>query len=402
MMKLAKISAKIVAGVLLFAVFVTVLSEFSPIYDFGKPVPFSGPDIFNPYASFDSLSGWKRANFHTHTKVDGPLNECPEYPDVVYEDYSKLGYGILTFSNHNELTVHPFDSTLQVNVYEHGINLFKFHKLVFNPDRMILHDPLLPILVSQKQWEYDYLSGHADFIFMNHPDRTWTMSERTMQALTGYRFIEADSGIDTELRRWDEALSAGHYSFNVCDDDCHDSGNHARIGIRCSWLNSPSACYEDIRRTLLSGCFYSMRVPDYGNGDWDVKYGMNATLPAVEAAGAVGDSIFVKVSREAEWIKVTGQDHRTLDSLSCSSSMSYRFGEDDSYARFTVSFGDGLYLYTNPFARYDKKTAPSPYRVAEHVINWPLSLLFNLFLLGIAALCITAFIRLFPHKEHKS
>ncbi|MBO4263478.1 MAG: hypothetical protein J5871_02210, partial [Bacteroidales bacterium] len=280
-----KAIAKILAGALLLTGVVLLLFSVSPVYRFAAPKPFEGPDIYNPYADLDTTLGWTRANFHTHTRVDGPLNECPEYPAVVYDDYAKLGYGILAFSNHNALTRHPYDSTLEIRVYEHGYSLFKFHKLVFAPSRVLWFDHLLPLFPSQKQWQYDLLGGDADFLVMNHPDRTLHTTARSMALLTGYRFMEADSGISTELRHWDEALSAGHYSGILTNDDCHDSRNHKRIARRCNYLNTPSARYEDVRKTLLSGCHYAMRVPDFGEGDWKVKRAENGQLPFIRAIG---------------------------------------------------------------------------------------------------------------------
>ena len=172
-MKKAYLSVlRLAASFFLALALLICLFSFSPIFDFGVAKPFSGPDIYNPYASLPASPEWKRANFHTHTRVDNILNECPEYPQVVYDDYMKMRYDILAFSNHNLLTRHPYDSTLQINVYEHGYSIFKFHKLVFNPSRMMLYDHILPLLVSQKQWQYDLLSRDADFLVMNHPDRS--------------------------------------------------------------------------------------------------------------------------------------------------------------------------------------------------------------------------------------
>ena len=126
-----KVISKTVACLIVIALFAVAATSFSPVYRFRAPAPFTGPDIYNPYRNIDTSLCWKRANFHTHTKVKGIMNECDYWPEEVYEKLEKFGYDIVTFSNHNELTVHPFDSSLQVNVYEHGYNLFKYHKLVF-------------------------------------------------------------------------------------------------------------------------------------------------------------------------------------------------------------------------------------------------------------------------------
>ena len=391
---------KLLASFFPVLVIVLCLFSFSPIYNFSSPEPFSGPDIYNPYAGLDTAGRWLRANFHTHTRVDNILNECPEYPDVVYRDYMKFGYDILTFSNHNQLTPHPVDSTLQVNVYEHGYSLFKFHKLVFNPSRMLLYDHILPVLVSQKQWQYDYLSRNADFLVMNHPDRTLFVTPRSMRLLTGYRFIEADSGLSTDLLHWDEALSAGHYSHCILNDDCHDSGNHSRIACRCTWLQAPSSRYEDFKPVLLDGCFYSMRIPDYGAGDWDIKYARNASLPGIADIGLRSDTTFIRLSAPAR-IQAIGQDHRLLAETE-GTQLEYAITPSDNYVRYAAFFDDGLVIYSNAFARYDASKAATPYVESPHSINWILTLLFNLALLGVIYGCGLLTVKLFAHKKLKS
>ena len=401
MKKFLIINAKALSVLLIFVLAVFTAFSISPIYKFEKPAPFSGPDIFNPYEDVDWETGWKRANFHTHTKVDGIFNECPEYPDTVYVDYMRLGYDVVTFSNHNEITEHPYDPALQVDVYEHGYNLFKFHKLVFGPERGVNHfDHILPLFASQKQWQYDMLSRHADFIQMNHPDRTNHTTKRSMELLTGYRIMEGDSGKNTEFAHWDEALSAGHYSFGIANDDCHDSRASRRVAVRCSFLNTPSAAYDDLRETLLSGRFYAMRVPDYGNGDWDVKYAENRDLPTVEGIGLQQDTVYLKLSESAALIKAIGQDHVTLDSLANTDTFAYVMRAEDPYVRMTAYFDDGAVIYTNPFARYDKSEADSPYRENPHPVNIPLTVLFNLAVAGLL-LGWCALIRLILRKRRQ-
>ena len=173
MSELAKIGRGALISVGLLMLVVTI-SLVGPAYRFPEPKPFSGPDIFNPYSALDTTQGWKRAVLHTHTRVEGPwpVNECPYWPGHVDSVYRSLGYDIITFSNHNELTVHPTDPALQVNVYEHGYNLNKFHLLVFGSRKVIHWDPLVLFTSSQKQFCLHYLGKGADFIQMNHPYRT--------------------------------------------------------------------------------------------------------------------------------------------------------------------------------------------------------------------------------------
>lgn len=412
-------TGKALASVLIAALLATVCFSVSPIYDFAPARPFSGPDIFNPYAALptaingtsatgtsvscaaipdssakDSAISWKRANFHTHTRVDGPLNECAYSPAEALEAYRELGYDILTFSNHNELTAHPCDTALQVNVYEHGYGLFKYHKLVFGSARVRHFDHLLPLLASQKQWQLDFLHEDADFIQLNHPFRTGGTSEYLMSRLEGYEIMELDSHVTTSQEYWDWALGAGHYSFGLANDDCHDISDTGRIAIRSNWLYCPSGRYEDIRNTLLSGAYYSMRVPDYGAGDRTMKKEGNRNLPRITDIGLRDSTIYMSLSEAAALIEVTGQDRRIIDTLRNACSISTVMHHDQPYARITAYFDDGAVLYTNPFARYDKTESPAPFRKPGHRVNVALTLLFNAALAAIAVLllCVLRFL----------
>ena len=389
MRKLLSIIGKILGTVLLLFVLLVLVTEFSPIYHFRAPRPFSGPDIFNPYASLDSTLGWKRANFHTHTRVDGPwpVNECPSNAAYTDSVYRSLGYDIVTFSNHNEITLHPYDSTLQVNVYEQGYSPFKFHKLVFGSPSVKHWDPILPFLTSQKQFELDRLSKDADFIQINHPYRTNAFPRSQIEKLSGYQIMELDTHISTENEYWDWALTAGHYSFGLANDDLHHPERHWLTAIRCNFLNTPSGRYEDLKKTLLGGCYYAMRVPDYGNGDWEVKRQKNRELPSVEAIGLEGNTLYLTLSRRADSIRVNGAEHRTLALAVDTCAIRYALPETEPYARLTAFFPDGAVIYTNPFARYDARVQANPFNNAPQPVHVPLTLLFNL-LVGVLCACV--------------
>lgn len=375
-----KLLLKGVATIMLVAIMAIIATSISPIYNFPTAQPFSGPDIFNPYSNIDSAECWKRANFHTHTRVEGILNECELWPQEVWEEYAKFGYDIVTFSNHNELTTHPFDARLQVDLYEHGYNLLKFHKLVFGAKEVSHFDHLLPILPSQRQFQLDILGEQSDIIQFNHPLRTHLTTKQMMQLLEGYELIELDSGRSTTNEYWDWALSAGHYSFGLANDDLHYPDRPGAIAVRCNFLCTPSATYDDIRRTLLSGCFYAMRIPNYGNGDWKVKYAKNRELPRIENIGVEGQEVFIELSEAADSILFTGQDHCRQQVIVGTESARYKLGDNEPYTRITVYFPEGEVIYSNPFARYDTTICKSPMREPQHEINITLTALYNLLL----------------------
>ena len=377
---------KSLAAISIIALMVVVGTSVSFIYDFAKPQPFSGPNIFNPYRNIDTAHCWKKANFHTHTRVKGIMNECKYWPGDVHKAYERLDYDIITFSNHNELTKHPFDSTLQVNLYEHGYNFFKFHKLVFGCSKVNHFDHLLPLLASQRQFQIDMLSKESDIIQFNHPLHTLLTTDRLLEKVGGYDIMELDCEDCTENIFWDKALSAGRYSFGLANDDLHRPHKSFAIARRCNFICSPSDRYEEIRNTLLDGCYYSMRLPDYGNGNWEEKIKRNKELPLVTEIGVREDTIFIGLSQTADSIKVFGQNHTTLLNVTNSSFAEYKMKENDPYARFTVFFPTGEVLFSNPFARYDAKQADSPVNTHTHSVNIILTILFNTMLLTLLAL----------------
>ncbi len=399
LIKITKTILKSIATLLLLAISAAAVTSVSPIYNFKAPEPFGGPDVFNPYRNLDTSLCWKRANFHTHTKVEGIFNECDFTPQQTYDAYKKLGYEIVTFSNHNELTRHPFDPTLQVNVYEHGYNLFKYHKLVFGCTKENSFDHLLPFLASQRQFQMDLLGKDSDFLQLNHQLRTNFTTRSMLEKLEGYQIMELDSGRSTENEYWDWALSAGHYSFALANDDLHHPDRSRNIGVRCNFLQCESGRYEDLRKVLLEGCYYSMRVPDYGRGNWEIKYARNRNLPSIKDIGLKKDTLYIVLSQKADSIKVTGQDHTMLALAKDADFLSYVMTSKDPYARFTAYFPEGEVIWSNPFARYDASVAESPIdKESSHSINLVFTILFNIMLAAIAAGAVTCIYKLWKRK----
>lgn len=385
-LKVLRITGKTVACLILIAVLAILISGFSYIYDFKEGKPFEGKDIYNPYAEIDSMPDWKRANFHTHTRVSGLLNECEYTPAETLDAYKKLGYDIVTFSNHNQLTEHPYDSTLQVNVYEHGINIFQFHKLVFGSKNVDNFDHLLPIFLFQKQYQLDRLAKDADFIQLNHPCRVRGLKYDELKYLEGYQITELDVSMTTENEFWDHALSAGHYSFGLANDDLHYPDKSDKIGIRSNFLCVPTGFYEDLKDVLLKGGYYAMRIPDYGDGDWDKKIERNKHLPYVTSIGLRNDStIYVSFSQRADSIRFIGQNHSNLLVMRDTTAAQYTMKREDPYARITAYFPEGEVIYSNPFARYNSTEASSPFRPVTHKVNLIFTILYNLFLLILCA-----------------
>ena len=336
---------KFVVAIVLFALLAVIVTGVSFVYNFRHPQPFSGPDIFNPYRNIDTVHCWKRANFHTHSRVEGILNECEYSAEQTYDKYREFGYDIVTFSNHNQIIPHPAGDSLHMNLYEHGYNLFKFHKLVFGSESVNYFDNLLPLFTFQRQTQIDMLSDEADIVVLNHPLRTNATFDTHLQRLSGYNIIELDSGRSTENEYWDTALSAGNYSYALANDDLHYPDRSSAIAVRSNFLCTPTAHYSDIKKALLDGSFYAMRIADYGSGNWDIKRKKNRQIPYIKNIGVTDSNVFISLSEKADSIKVTGQNHTTLLLATATDSVGYTMRTDDSYSRFTAYFADGEVIY---------------------------------------------------------
>ena len=248
------------------------------------------------------------------------------------------------------------------------------------------------------QFELDYLGKGSDFIQINHPYRTTGLTKTDLEKLSGYEIMELDTHVSTQNEYWDQALSAGHYSFGLANDDLHHARNPHLIAIRCNFLCTPSARYEDLKHTLLTGCYYAMRVPDYGNGDWDVKREKNHRLPTIRQIGMAGDTIKMTLTERADSIRINGQDHATLKLEKDTGSIRYVLGADEPYARLTAYFPDGEVIYTNPFARYDASVSSSPINNEHQPLDRVLTVLWNLLLLVLMDGTVYLFVRLYKRK----
>lgn len=383
--RIGMVALKSLLVVILVAISIAIATSFSPIYNFAEPRPFCGPDIYNPYRDIDTAHCWKRANIHTHTRVEGILNECEFSADSVYHIYKSFDYDIIGFTNHNELTKHPIDKELQMDIYEHGYNALNYHIMTYGAKRVWLYDALMPLFASQKQFMLDKLSDDADLVQINHPQRIRLFNYADLEKISGYRLMELTAAEEEiENKQWDIALSAGRYSHGIMNDDLHYPDRPEKIAIRCSFICTPTERYEHVKEALIEGCFYSMSVPNYGDGDWGVKYALNRELPKVKDIGLRDSTIYIELSTAADSIKIVGSNHRTLHTAYSATSAEYTMQSSDSYARIMAFYNDGAVIYSNAFARYDSAMEESPYRGDMYSINTTLTIIFNI----AVALCL--------------
>ena len=108
-----------------------------PIYDFAGQSRSAVPtySIRTREGRCDSALPLERANFRTPYARKGLRTSARTGQPRPARLQGKLNFDIVTFSNHNELTRHPYDASLRSSVCRlTASNLFKYHKLVFGCD----------------------------------------------------------------------------------------------------------------------------------------------------------------------------------------------------------------------------------------------------------------------------
>lgn len=392
--KIFRATWRIVVSILFVAILAIAVTSFYAIYRFSPATPFAGEDIFNPYSTFDPTIEWKRTSLHTHTRVDGILNECDFTAEETLNKYLDYGYDIVGISNHNKITPHP-DSKQDIGIYEHGYNMRNFHKLVIGTKRVNRFDALYPISASQAQYQLDMLASECNVLQLNHPSRSALMDSARLTKIGGYDIMEL-SGFNAYLenKHWDWALSAGRYSFALLNDDLHHPDRSNKFALRCSYLGAKEATSEEIVSTLKSGNFYSVRIPNYGNGDWTIKLEKNQSIPIIKNIGLQDDVIYLKLSETPEQIRVIGENHTLLARVIESDTISYRMRACDPYARIVASYPDSLIIMTNAFARYDKATMASPADREFHKINTLATVLYNIVVVVVIVSILAIYIKI--------
>ncbi|MGL5786737.1 MAG: hypothetical protein ACRCX4_07970 [Bacteroidales bacterium] len=323
---------------------------FSPVYDFEEPKPFAGENIYNPYADVDT-SQWKRANFHAHHRMWGGVTNGGCSEEELLEAYKGLNYDFIGISNYQHMTDYNKGKDTYLPVYEHGWGICKFHQLVFGAENATWKEYPFFMTLSEKQNILNSVGKGADLIVFNHPRFTRGLKPEEMHYLTGYDMIEAVSGMASSTNLWDEALSAGHSSFIVANDDSHNINKLYQLARYATFVNVPTTKYDDLILALKKGATYGLRIPNFGDGALDIKKKENANLP-VPAVSFENDTITIRLSQKADSIRIIGQNGERKAFVADTNMLVYPFAKADTYVRAEAKFANGVDMYLNPFFRY--------------------------------------------------
>lgn len=207
----AKILLTVLSALVLF-----ILSFYcqTTLYSFPDTERFAGKAFYNPYQHVaDRILN---ANFHAHTSAYGGATNGDNSLEEMKEFYDRRGIDVAGISNYFRAT--PGE---QPEVYEHGINLSKTHKLAINPGGELYFDYPVYQNTSQKQDIISRLREKAAIVVVAHPNMRNGHTMEDMTRLVEYHFTEIRSYYAHAEKYWDAALQSGKLSWLMVNDDSH-------------------------------------------------------------------------------------------------------------------------------------------------------------------------------------
>ena len=304
-----------------------------PVHRFPQPRPFRGRRWYNPYASIDPATTWRKVNMHAHARAWSGLTNGRGSADEVLRRYRAMGYDAAPVSDYQSITRARGVDAAALTVYEHGFNVRKVHFLVVGPRRVDWLDYPLLQGRDEEQHRIDRLRASAGLVIMAHPRLRRGVADADLQALTGYTAIEIGSNASRGEDAWNVALDAGRPVWGVANDDTHDTESPNESGRYWSMIAAPAADASSIVAALSAGHVYAV----YGRGGHaDValtSLSIDADTLSVAFAGAPADlqligpagRVLAKAARvhdarwvlpcDAGWVRVVARTRTTQLSL---------------------------------------------------------------------------------------
>lgn len=328
------------------------------IYDFPEQKAFSGEHLFNPYKNLPDSS--YRANFHAHSIAWEKVTNGHNTEKDLFDGYTEKGYDIVGISNYHKISDYAKSRTdLYVPVYEHGYNIFKSHYLAINSPKVSSFDYPLYQLASHKQKIIHNIQENGALIAMAHPKFAGGRSFSDMENLVGYNFTEVLNHYRISDIYWDKALSAGHLTWVMGNDDTHDLVKEATFRI---WniIHSETRNSDSIMQSMADGKSYAI---------WSLNQECDNLLSNCEINNQTIDIKFEKI---ADSILTIGQNGEILQKTYQSDSSCYMVKETDTYIR-TVAYNANSHIYLNPIIRFDGIAPPLSANVkveSNFILTW--------------------------------
>lgn len=338
-----------------------------PVYQFVEPQPFHGKVLHNPYQHIDSVS-WRKYNFQVQSRAWGGLTDGRDNSDHMIDSIYKLfGYDYVATSDYQRINMYHSGSKQFIPTYEHGYNIPKIHQVCIGAKRVLWRDYFLFQTLNTKQHVINELRSDCEIIALAHPRLKDGYSISDMQYLSGYDLMEVLNNFRISDEHWDAALSSGHRSYILANDDAHNVLNSNEVGRRFTLIHSNSLHRDSIIDALRNGVAYGVDFYRVDDELMEKKMKRSKFIPFVKQARLFGDTLKIRVSETVKHIYFIGDHGKIKFEMDQVSEAKYVIEEKDSYIRVEIHCNDASVLYLNPVTRQETNQVENQ---ITFKINW--------------------------------
>ena len=332
---------------------------FCPSFSFTSTGPFAGKFFYNPYDSIRS-DHWIKCNFHAHTNAWHGLTHGRGTAKDVYHTYDSMHYAIHCVSDYQLINKTYANTPHFIPAYEHGYNFGKTHQLVLGSNDVKWLDYPFPQSVDNKQDVLNALKEADNVVIVNHPSSFRGYNASDFKYLSSYNCMEVLSPYAISTACWDTALSNGNPAFIVANDDEHNIFSKTGVARMCTWINVDSKDKRTVLSALKKGESYGM-----------ILGSCHDQLPQLQGLEISGDTLFLKMTQQADQISFIGQNGKLLNAQKNACSAKYVIKKEDRYVRAVIDYPSGTSIFLNPVFRYDKTIKlSSSFHVNSYLTNF--------------------------------
>ncbi len=327
------------------------------LYEFPEARPFVGDQFYNPYQH--TRSEWLKGNFHTHAKAWGGITNGAQSGKEVLAAYQGLGYDIPCISDYFSINAEqPLHDASFVPVYEHGINLFKSHRLAIGSTAVSYYDVSLLQNQSIRQYLIERIKQQSPIVAIAHPTMRNSHPLPEFGYLTGYDCLEVLNSGRIATAHWDRALSSGKPVWILANDDCHDTWKNHTIARCWTMVNTGSRHRDSVLQALQQGQTYGVKRMKDASSRQELLATARNYENALQSLQVRNDTLTLELNHQANHIKLIGQEGKVLLWVFNQEKVAYALTKQDTYVRAEV-YDDAYAYYFNPVVRYNGGVAPT-------------------------------------------
>jgi hypothetical protein len=357
---------------------------YCPVYIFPEPKPFSGDKIYNPYADMDS-TGWKKANFHLHTRKWGGLTNGHNTTDQEADTtYRFLHYDIIGISDYQSINYYREKEADFIPTYEHGYMVMKNHQNVMGAKKVSWLDYPFPQTLSNKQYIIDRLKEDPSaFVAIAHPKMRNSYPPNDFRFLSDYDCIEVFDRIIYSVPHWDTALSTGHPAFATSVDDNHDIEDVTEVAMNYTLVNAESVKSDAVLSALKRGRMIAVEMYKPDQLDFAKKHLHSLHFPIINKISFENNHLIISSNDSISYIDYIGQNGVIKQTIKATKEAVYDFKPEDTYIRTDIHFPDSTIYHLNPVFRYSGTAFEAPKPIIDETSTMIHRILFYISLLAL-------------------